>query len=136
MCIVSSKIKFCTCVGGSYNELPHYWVLHRFDKQKDLQCIGEPIMPYDFLQQDYQSTQQTIATRLNESDAFDKAIKFYSKDQLEIVINNLAEDETKRMIFCFKYKKDKWLAEEFDTFELMNRYNEWAFGNIDKLDNK
>jgi hypothetical protein len=58
MCIVSAKIKFCTCVDGAfeedaYEDLPHYWLLHRFNKQKDLEIIGMPVMPLDFLQPNY-----------------------------------------------------------------------------------
>ena len=134
MCIVSDEIKFCTCVEGSFEDLPHYWLLYRFDKEKNLQCLGMPMMPLDFLQPNYQLNSQTLENRLNESDAFDEIIKFKPKDQLEIVINNLAEDEIERMTFCFKYKKGKWVEEEYDTFELMNRYDELAFGNFENLE--
>lgn len=32
MCIVSAKIKFCTCVTGDVEQLKNYWKLYRFDK--------------------------------------------------------------------------------------------------------
>jgi len=134
MCIVSDKIKFCTCATGSYEELPHYWLLYRFDKEKDLMCIGEPLIPYDLLQINYKLNAQTIGDRLNEGDAFDKAIAFTPKDQLEIVINNLSVDDIERMTFCFRYKKGKWVEEEYDVFELMNRYDELAFGDFNELE--
>jgi hypothetical protein len=38
------------------------------------------------------------------------------------------------MTFCFRYKKGKWVVEEYDTFELMNHYDELAFGNFNKLE--
>ncbi len=38
------------------------------------------------------------------------------------------------MTFCFKYKGGKWLAEKYDTFELMNRYDELAFGDFEKIE--
>ena len=134
MCLVSDKIKFCTCVEGSFEDLPHYWLLYRFVNKKDLQCMGMPIMPLDFLQPNYQLNSQTLENRLNEADAFDKSIEFKLNDQLEIVINNLAEDEIERMTFCFKYKKGIWVEEAYDTFELMNRYDELAFGNFENLE--
>jgi len=134
MCVVSDKIKFCTCLTGSYEELPHYWLLYRFNKEKDLQCMGMPVMPLDFLQINYKLNAQTIGNRLNEGDAFDKAIVFKPKDQLEIVINNLSVDDRERMTFCFRYKKGKWVHEEYDVFELMNRYDELAFGNFNELE--
>lgn len=132
MCIVSDKIKFCTCVSGSYEALPHYWLLYRFNKEKDLMWVGEPVMPLGFLQPDYTLNAQTLCKRLNEADAFDKVIEFKPKDQLEIVINNLSENEMERMTFCFKYKNSKWVKEEYDTFELMNKYDELAFGNFEQ----
>lgn len=135
MCIVSDKIKFCTCATGSFDELPHYWLLYRFNKHKDLECMGVPTMPYDFLQPNFQVNKTTLTNRLNEPDAFDKPIEFKAKDQLEIVINNLL-DETKRMVFCFRYKNGKWVEEEYDTFDLMNHYDELATGNFEQLEKK
>jgi hypothetical protein len=38
------------------------------------------------------------------------------------------------MIFCFVYKKGNWVVEEYDPFDLMNRYDELTFGNFDKLE--
>jgi len=136
MCIVSDKIKFCTCASGSYEDFPHYWLLYRFVKQKDLMFMGEPMMPLHFLQPNYISNKKTLIARLNETDAFDKTIEFKPKDQLEIVINNLSAIEIERMTFCFIYKNGKWVEEEYDTFELMNRYNELASGNFEQLEKK
>lgn len=133
MCVVSDKIKFCTCVEGSYEDLPHYWLLYRFNKQNDLIFIGEPVIPYDLLKLNYNLNKETLAKRLNEAHAFDKVIEFKPKDQLEIVINNLADAESERMTFCFKYNIGKWVAEEYDTFELMNSFDEFAFGNFKNL---
>jgi hypothetical protein len=134
MCVISDKIVFCTCETGSYEDLPHYWLLYRFNKQKDLMCVGEPMIPYDFLQLNYSINKDTLAKRLNEKDAFDKIIEFKPKDQLEIVFNNLAKAEIERMTFCFKYKGGKWVAEDYDIFELMNRYDELVFGNLEKIE--
>jgi len=134
MCVISDKIVFCTCETGSYEDLPHYWLLYRFNKQKDVICVGEPMIPFEFLQHNFNLNKETLAKRLNEADSFDKVIEFKPKDQLEIVINNLAEAEIERMTFCFKYKGGKWVAEEYDTFELMNCYDELAFGNFEKIE--
>ena len=133
MCIVSDKIKFCTCVTGSYEDLPHYWLLYRFNKRKDLQCMGATKL-LDLTQGNYTLNAQTIGNRLNEADAFDKVIDFKPNDQLEIVINNLSEDESERITFCYRFKKGKWVDEEHDVFELMSRYDEFAFGNLENLE--
>lgn len=134
MCIVSDKIKFCTCVTGSYEDLPHYWLLYRFNKHKNLHCMGMPTLPLDFLQSNYALNSQTLGNRLNEADAFDKDFEFKPNDQLEIVINNLAEGERERMTFYFRFKKGKWVDEEHDVFELMSNYDEFAFGNFENLE--
>jgi hypothetical protein len=136
MCVVSDKIKFCACVDGSYEDLPHYWLLHRFNNKKNLIVMGMSVMPLDFLQASYLLNAQTLVNRLNETDAFDKIIEFKPKDQLEIVINNLSDDELDRMTFCFIFKKGKWIEKEYDTFEIMSHYDELAFGDFDELKEK
>ena len=93
-------------------------------------------MPLDFLQASYLINAQTLVDRLNETDAFDKIIEFKPKDQLEIVINNLSDDELDRMTFCFIFKKGKWIEKEYDTFEIMSHYDEIAFGDFDELKEK
>ena len=136
MCVVSDKIKFCACVDGSYEDLPHYWLLHRFNNKKNLIVMGMSVMPLDFLQASYLLNAQTLVDRLNETDAFDKIIEFKPKDQLEIVINNLSDDELDRMTFCFIFKKGKWIEKEYDTFEIMSHYDELAFGDFEELKEK
>jgi hypothetical protein len=34
MCIVSDKIKFCTCAKGSSEKLKHYWIYTDMQKAK------------------------------------------------------------------------------------------------------
>ena len=102
MCIVSDKIKFCTCEFGSYDELPHYWLLYRYNKNKLWIVEGSADMPIGYLTNSpYALNVETFIKRLNEPDAFDKPIKFKSKDRIEIVLNNLSENEKDRMTFFF-----------------------------------
>ena len=82
------------------------------------------------MQPNQQLNQQTLEVRLNESDAFDKIIEFKPKDRLEIVLNNLSKNDLERMKFFFEFKKGKWVSAEFDLFELMNQYDELAFGKF------
>ena len=67
---------------------------------------------------------------VSEPDAFDIPIKFKAKDQLEIVFNNLSKDFDKRLTYCFIFKKGQWVKTEHAAFELMNRYDEYAFGKL------
>ena len=98
MCNISNKIKLCSCTNRSVNKLDHYWILHRFNEAKDIIIIGEPIMPYEMPNPNYGINAATLTTRLNDNDAFDIAIKFEEKDQLEIFFNQLAKDPSKTLI--------------------------------------
>jgi hypothetical protein len=137
MCIVSDKIKFCTCEVDSYDELPNYWLLYRYNKNKLWIVEGSADMPIGYLiDSQYAINVETFIKRLNEPDAFDKPIKFKSKDRIEIVLNNLSENENDRMTFCFEYRKGAWLDNPYDGFELMNEYDEVEFGNFSQLENE
>ncbi len=129
MCVISDKIKFCTCKSSSVEKLEHYWLLHRFNSAKDEMTFGEPRIPNNLLQENYNTNKQTLLHRLNEADAFDQSMNFKDQDQLEIAINN-RKDDMSRMVFCFKYKSGKWVEEGYDVFGLMNHYDEYMFGKF------
>ena len=129
MCIVSDKIKFCTCANGSVENLKHYWILYSFNKDKNFACMGEPMMPTSMRDLSFEENQSTLLNRLNEPDAFDVPLKFKAKDLLEIVINNTSNfHET--FTYSFKFKKGKWEAEETDPFDIMNHFDEENSGKI------
>jgi hypothetical protein len=136
MCIVSDKVKFCSCITGNYKAWPHYWLLYRIDGKKKWMFMGEPIVPEGLLEANYELNRETLASRLNESDAFDLPLVLKPKDRIMIVINNLAKDAMQRMTFCFSYKNGKWVHAPYDSFEMMNQYDEIAFGKFDNLDSK
>ena len=129
MCIVSDKIKFCTCANGSVENLKHYWILYSFNKDKNFACMGEPMMPTSMRDLSFEENQSTLLNRLNEPDVFDVPLKFKAKDLLEIVINNTSNfHET--FTYSFKFKKGKWEAEETDPFDIMNHFDEENSGKI------
>ncbi len=129
MCIVSDKIKFCTCVNGSVENLKHYWILYSFNKDKNFACMGEPMMPTSMRDLSFEENQSTLLNRLNEPDAFDVPLKFKAKDLLEIVINNTS-NFYETFTYTFKFKKGKWEAEETDPFDIMNHFDEENLGKI------
>jgi len=129
MCLITDKIKFCSCKSSSVEKLEHYWLLHRFNSEKDDMTMGEPMFYDNLLQEHYIVNQQTLLNRLNEVDAFDQVMNFKDEDQLEIAINNRKNDKS-RMVFCFKYKNGKWIEEGYDVFGLMNHYDEYMFGKF------
>lgn len=130
MCIISDKIKFCTCTNGSVEKLKHYWVLYRYSKDKDVFYMGEPMMPTSMLDSSFEENQNTLLNRLNEPDAFDVPLTFKAKDLLEIVINNNAPNFHEPFTYSFKFKNGKWVAEESDAFEVMNHFDEENSGKI------
>jgi len=129
MCIISDKIKFCSCANGSVEKLKQYWILYRINKEKNDLCMGEPMMPTSMIDFNFFENQTSLLNRLNESDAFDVPMKFKAKDLLEIVINNNSKIQDP-FTYTFKYKKGKWEAEETDPFEIMNHFDEEKSGKI------
>lgn len=130
MCIISDKIKFCTCANSKVEKLKHYWILYRFTNEKNEMCMGEPMMPTYMSDLNFVENEAALVKRLNEPDAFDVPIEFKPKDQLEIVINNNASDFQETFTYSFKFKKNKWVAIESDPFDIMNHFDEEKSGKI------
>jgi curved DNA-binding protein CbpA len=130
MCIISDKIKFCTCANTKVEKLKHYWILYRCKKEKNEMCVGEPMMPTYMSDLNFSENEAALVKRLNEPDAFDVPIKFQSKDQLEIVINNNNSSIYGTFTYSFEFKKNKWVAIETDPFNIMNHFEEEKAGKI------
>ncbi|RAU81877.1 hypothetical protein [Pontibacter arcticus] len=133
MCLVSDNIKFCTCKSSSPDRLNHYWLLHRYNKDKHDFFMGVPMIPSEFTDPNFIINNFTLESRLNEPDAFDFPASFKPKDQLVIVFNNQAKEYDKRLTYCFRFKKGRWVSESYDVFELMNHYDEFAFGKMNHI---
>ena len=129
MCQISDKIQFCTCANGTVEKLKHYWILHRYSKEKREMCMGSPIMPSDMIDLNFVENQYVLLERLNQADAFDQPMEFKPKDQLEIVINNTPNFQN-AFTYSFKYYKGKWSITETDPFDLMNNFDEANSGKI------
>ena len=132
MCVISDSIKFCTCVKGSIKSMDCYWILYRIGNPKENWIIGEPMMSFGFLDSDYESNRYILLKRLNEQDAFDKALDLQINDKLHIVFNNLSKVE-QPIIYAYQYINGKWVEDEYDWFELENyHHKKVAKGNFDK----
>lgn len=129
MCLVSDKIKFCTCAANDVEKLKHYWKLYRFDKDKGIMCLGETYFPTSMRDTNFKVNKTTVLNRINESDAFDIPLELKPKDLLEIVINNNVKG-IDPFTYIFKYIKGKWKAIGEDPFEIMNNYDEEQTGKI------
>lgn len=130
MCLISDKIKFCTCFSDSVDKLQHYWILHHYVNGSQLTYIGTPMMPVYMTDPNFMLNETTLLTRLNEPDAFDFPIEPRNKDLFEIVINNHRSDFEKRFNYFFIFKKGKWIASDADSFTIINHYEEEKSGKI------
>ena len=132
MCVISDSIKFCTCAKGSIRSMDCYWILVRIGNPKENWIIGEPILPFDFLDSEYESNRLTLLKRLNEPDAFDKVLDIQINDKLHIVFNNLSKMKP-QIVYAFHYYDGKWVEDEYDWFELENHHHKKvAKGNFNK----
>lgn len=128
MCLVSKEIKFCTCEEESTSERPNYWVLHRFNKDKDLRVVGSVVRSNKDLDTNYKPNKKTIRNRLNKPNAFDKEIPFVENDVLNVVLND--DDYERRKNFCFEYKNGVWIDSEYSSMWLKSRFDVYGFGPI------
>ena len=130
MCLVTEKLKFCTCASDSPEKLKHYWILHRFNKDKNLHVLGMPIFNGDLFVLNYETNKSILEKRLNEKDAFDFHTDFKENDHLEICLNNHCSEKEERGSYCFKFKKGKWVFVEYDYFDLISRFDDEQFGKL------
>lgn len=130
MCKITNTIKFCTCINDNIDidELDQYWVLHRFNKDKDECIMGLPMLP-DHLHPMFKINADIISKALNTPEAFDKKIKFNNADRLEIVLGNNSDDD-RRFSYTYEFSQGQWKSVESDCFELMNKYVEIKSGEI------
>lgn len=132
MCVISDKIKLCSCKASSTDGLQHYWVLYRRNKDKNEMIVGEVMISFFkwFHPDKYNENYAILANRVNDGDVFDVPMVFKAKDVLELVFNN--NDDSLRATYGFKYFKKQWITSGIDVFDLMGRFDEVQFGKIKK----
>lgn len=129
MYIVSKDIKFYTCEEESTSERPNYWVLHRFNKDKDLRIMGSVERPETDLKPNFISNKKTILNRLKKPYAFDKDISFVEGGVLSVVLNS--SDWKNREDFCYEYKRGTWINSENDSMWLESRFDVYGYGKVE-----
>ncbi|MEY3417824.1 MAG: hypothetical protein RL711_672 [Bacteroidota bacterium] len=124
MCKVSDQIILCTCKAKSTESLKNYWSLHSFGNKTGLISVGEVLMSYYIIPDNYKEMQHQLLIKLNEGSIFDVVINIKKNDKLVIAIC-----KTK---FEFIFEGENWKHTEYDNFELENKYTKVNFGKIKK----
>lgn len=134
MCKVSDKIKFCTCLDDTIDieELNHYWVLHRYNKDKNLSVMGMPVFPND-LNPLFEINAEIVLHNLNTPEAFDKEIELKRGDRLEAVVCSNTAGNDDRFYYNFKYTGKIWKSIAVDYFDIMSRFDELNMGEIQEI---
>jgi hypothetical protein len=133
MCKVTNKIKFCACIDDNTDieNQNHYWVLHRYNKNKNERVMGTPAFPSD-LHPMFIINEILLIDTLNTTDAFDKNIQLEKGDKLEVVLCNTSENDT--LYYNFKFSGKIWKSITSDSFDLMNNFDEVKSGKIKEID--
>ena len=135
MCKLPDKIKFCTCVDENINieDFNHYWILHRYNKNKSLDALGEVMFP-SHLHPRFKVNAEIVLSTLNTSEAFDKNLDIKNGDRLEVVLCNNSKEIAQSLYYNFEYTADVWKSIESDCFDLMNNYDEVNSGELKERD--
>lgn len=129
MCLISDKIKLCTCSTEDLDKLrlKHFWILDRLVKGKNEMVVGMIAMPYPIDASINIHNQILLLEKLNEGNIFDKPMEFKQNDLLSITFT-VAEYEY--ITYGFIYRNGKWLEKEYDPFVWMQHHNGIAGGKI------
>lgn len=132
MCKVTNKIRFCTCIDENIDieELNDYWVLHRYNKDKNLDVMGMPIFP-DNMHPMFEINEVVLTDTLNKVNAFDEDIEIKKGDRLEVVLCNNSDIHS--LYYNFKYTGNLWKSIESDPFDLMSNFDEVKGGEIKEI---
>lgn len=128
MCLVSDKIKFCTCAAKSTEQLKHSWEFRRYDEERDYMVVGLTMEPYGIDELSNRLNQELLLQRVNDPTAWDTELNPKEKDRL--LLNFNCGNNYQNLFYGFTYHNHKWCAIEYDTFEWMEKHHEESFGKI------
>jgi len=131
MCVVSDKVKFCTCADvDDLEALNSYWILHQPVEGNEQIEIGMCVPPTAGIDPNFELNEGVILERLNDGEAFDKPFKFNKNDRLEVVIK--LDNVTEPYSYNFKYSGRKWKAVAEDPIKLIWDFKQSKRGSISK----
>jgi hypothetical protein len=123
MCIVSDKLRLCSCKTEKLEKLKHYWVLQRFqDRGSDI--LGTLVPPADIDEGSNIYNKMALLEALNSGECFDIEMDAKEKDLLELhftIKEAMGSDSAYSirdgyLVYAFKYKSGKWVEGDYDPF--------------------
>ena len=102
MCLLTDKIKLCTCKSTNVNALKHYWILHRYNKHKNIDIV-DLLMPPEAVNTNYADNKKMLQQSINAADIFDFATDFKAKDVLKITLNANPRGMEENTTFYFQF---------------------------------
>ena len=121
MCLVSEKIKFCTCVDKEVylEQLNNYWILYRYNSESRIEKGFDQMKIEKFIEPApdsiFKINEDIILKRIHEPDAFDFPIKFRNKDTLVFHFNNNSDNSADKFTFQYRYERRKWKAQYYGS---------------------
>lgn len=135
MCEISDELKLCTC--SNAEELENYWVLYRYNKDKNELIVGEILLPRIITLEEIRN-KDNLLVLLNKNNCFDFEYQPQNKDRLLISLldttnNDFDEGYSENITYGYEYKNGKWKIKDYETFEWYEKYDEILEGKIKNL---
>lgn len=132
MCEISDELKLCTC--SNAEELENYWVLYRYNKDKNELIVGQPILPRDITLEEL-INRDIFCEFLNKKNCFDFEYQPQNKDRLLISLQTNSEEdfEEESIAYGFEHRNGKWKIKDYETFDWVEKYDGILEGKIKNL---
>lgn len=115
MCVVSDKLRLCTCTNSDLDALDHYWVYYRFDANQADFIVGEPMLPHWLDAFTNKLNYTTLLHLLNDGNPFDTDVSPNKGDRL--LLSFTCTEPNQRLYYGFEYNGNKWRKKDFDAIE-------------------
>lgn len=127
MCQLERKLKLCTCGKIARSKLEHYWVLHRFDAEKNDRVLGRIAVPPELGRGVAEEHRALLLERLQEADAFDVDLAPREGDRLQLSFRFSATQWAK---YGFAFRGGRWVEEEYCPLGWRWHHTEERFGAV------
>ena len=130
MCVVSDKIKFCTCSAEDLDGALNTWTFFRKRPRSNetLHILGSAMMPLEIDFFTELQNQETLLKRVNERDAFDIDLNPEEGDRL--LLSFRKDKDAPPLWYGFEYFDGVWEEESYSVFDWMETHKEGEKGKV------